>query len=186
MPLRYSPLGLVLLIAVSGVVEQTSESVQVCLASAADYSAVYPTNVLPATSKGIAVVFRVTKGKFKKMTEKIFAVDAGTAIPPNTLLASTDDVVGPVNGAGFFESSGERPVPPGKYRVDILADGAQWKTTQFSVVPAAEPKIARQDFHSTTERDFLPGVGIVREIYVVATKNGELQNRVERVLTSVR
>ncbi|PYR72274.1 MAG: hypothetical protein DMF86_24130 [Acidobacteria bacterium] len=317
MPLRYSPLGLVLLIAVSGVVEQTSESVQVCLASAADYSAVYPTNVLPATSKGIAVVFRVTKGKYKKLTEKIFAVDAGTAIPPNALLASTDDVVGPVNGVGFFESSGERPVPPGKYRVDILADDAPWKTAQFSVVPAAEPKItrpedlvvlpkgrvwtyaetveaggtrmthndtyaiasvdnagarvdassehmlwhlgpsglavwrkelisqallpqpqvwlswplnapktwsypasdgsftetyrmwgpvpvkglqgeapgyvvltdrqiAREDFHSTTERDFLPGVGIVREIYVVATKNGELQSRVERMLTSVR
>ena len=54
------------------------------------------------------------------------------------------------------------------------------------VQPFTDRQIAREDFHSTTERDFLPGVGIVREIYVVATKNGELQNRVERVLTSVR
>ena len=103
MPFRFTTPALVLLIALSGA-EQTGESIQVCLASAADYSPVYPTAVLPATSKGITVVYRVTKGKYKKLTEKIFAVDAGTAIPPNTLLASTDDVVGPVNGAGFFEA----------------------------------------------------------------------------------
>ncbi len=111
---------------------------QVCLATAADLSPVYPTSVLPSTVRELSCCYRLDAGQAaRKLTSVWIAVDVGTAAPPNYEIARAD--LADPTPIGRFHYSQDNPLPAGKYRLDVLADGAPWRHAEFTVAPAAPP-----------------------------------------------
>jgi len=113
-------------------------SVQLCLAEAADYSPVYPTQVFPSNTREIAAVAHLgATDSYKVMTGTWIAVDVGKAAPPNTQVAKADITLDKMRKIAFrLTVMGAMPV--GKYRLDVLADGKPWKSTVFTVVEVAK------------------------------------------------
>jgi outer membrane protein OmpA-like peptidoglycan-associated protein len=108
---------------------------QPALAHAADYSAVYPTNVFPAGTREIVAVFRLAPGEsFKRFNGRLVAVDVGSAAAPNLSVAeaSADARL----ELGSFRFDLPRPFPAGRYRVDVTGDGRPWKSAEFTVAAA--------------------------------------------------
>jgi hypothetical protein len=118
-----------------------ASGLELCLAAAADYSPVYPTRVFPAGSTTeITAVVRLRKEEsYKKLEAHWIAVDV-----PNT---EANKVIGkmtlPVRGdrGAMHMRAGARGFPAGKYRVEVSADGAPWRTVDFSVAPIAPPPV---------------------------------------------
>ena len=109
--------------------------VQPCLASAADASPVYPTSVFPSAIGEIDVAFRLADGeRYSRLSATWIAVDVGRAFPPNEVLGTTDLDLSPGATTGVFRYQLEW-FPPGRYRVDITADGRPWKSAELRVVP---------------------------------------------------
>ena len=113
-------------------------SVQLCLTEAADYSPVYPTRVFPSNTREIAAVAHLgATDTYKVMTGTWIAVDVGKAAPPNTEVAKADITLDKMKKLAFRLSvMGSMPV--GKYRLDVMADGKPWKSTEFTVVEVAK------------------------------------------------
>lgn len=115
-------------------------TVQVCLATAADASCVYPTSVLPAGGTELHAIFRLDPSEhFTTLAYTWLAVDVGTAAPPNSRVA-----IGTLplqqQRSGVFEQTGiRRGLPPGDYRIDVTADGKPWKSVPFKVAPPPAP-----------------------------------------------
>ncbi len=109
--------------------------IQPCLASAADESPVYPTSVFPSAVGEIDVAFRLADGeRYSRLQASWIAVDVGKAFPPNEVLGTTNLDLNPGNTTGVFRYQLDW-FPPGRYRVDITADGRPWKSTELRVVP---------------------------------------------------
>jgi len=107
---------------------------QLCLAEAADYSPVYPTQVFPSTTREVAAVAHLGAGESHKVLTGIWvAVDVGAAAPPNTEIAKSDLALDKTTKVAFRLSTAGK-LPLGKYRLDVLADGNPWKSAQFTVV----------------------------------------------------
>ncbi len=121
-------------------------TVQLCLDEAADGTPVYPTTRFPDSTK--QVTLQVNLGKdhpFKELEVAWIAVDVGPAVPPNTVIAK--GVLGTQNFVrGLFPLRPPRPLPVGKYRVNVQGDHKPWKSVEFSVVPApAAPALAKPE-----------------------------------------
>src|SRR5581483_1185757 len=109
--------------------------VQPCLAAAADASPVYPTSVFPSAVGEIAVAFHLGAGEHhSRMSAKWIAVDVGRAMAPNDVLGTSDVDLpsGATNGTFHYQLEW---FPPGRYRVDVSADGQPWMSTELRVVP---------------------------------------------------
>jgi hypothetical protein len=107
--------------------------VQMCLAAAADFEPIYPTSTFPATSKGVTAVFQIADDEtFKTLTGVFTVVDVGDAAPANTEMARVDMAVKP-GKRGRFIYTQDNALPPGDYRLDILADGKPWQSAPFQV-----------------------------------------------------
>ena len=106
---------------------------QTCLATAADMTAVYPTAVFPLGTKELSATVALDKSKgIGKLTSTWIALDVGDAAPANYQIATADmDVAG--SSRCKFKYSQPKPMPPGKYRVDITADGAPMVSSEFTV-----------------------------------------------------
>ena len=117
-------------------VQAQEPSLQLCFAAAADYSPVYPTQTFPSTAKEVIAVFRLAKGEsYKILTGTWIAVDVGDAAPPNYQIAKGDlQLQG--RDRGKLSYSQDNPLPLGKYRLDVRADGKPWKSAEFTVAPA--------------------------------------------------
>lgn len=115
-----------------------SPLLQLCLTEAADYSPVYPTQVFPSNVREVAAVAHLAPSEsYKVMTGTWVAVDVGKAAPPNTQVAKADITIDTMKKLAFrLTVMGAMPV--GKYRLDVLADGKPWKSTEFTVVEAAK------------------------------------------------
>jgi hypothetical protein len=140
---------------------------ELCLAAAADYSPVYPTRVFPAGSTSeVTAVVRLGKGEsYKKLEASWIAVDAGKI--PNQVISKMTLPVRGDRGAMHMRA-GARGLPPGKYKLEVTADGEPWRAVEFSVVPIEAPEVKqpadllpfkpgtvwRYDF----EQEFAPGV----------------------------
>lgn len=107
------------------------------LAAAADYTPVYPTDVLPTTNR-LSVVFRFPEGeRYGRLTGKLIAVDVGDEAPPGTEVAAVDIALqGEDRGALHYTLPS--PFPPGAYRLEVMADGAPWESLDFRVAPPLE------------------------------------------------
>jgi len=114
---------------------------EVCLARAADYSAVYPTSVFPAgATKEVIAVLRLGGGEsYPTMTATWTAVEvAGTR--PNFVINKVDMDLKGKDRAAVRVNHPERLLP-GKYRIEITAGGRPWKSAEFSVAPLASPEV---------------------------------------------
>jgi hypothetical protein len=111
---------------------------QICLGAAADYSPVFPTSTIPASAGEVTAVFRFANGEtHKSIVGTWIAVNVGAAAPPNSVLIKTTPKDQAAKGRLWF--SLPRPLPVGKYRLEVAADGKPWKSTEFSVVADALP-----------------------------------------------
>lgn len=140
---------------------------ELCLAAAADYSPVYPTRVFPAdTTREVTAVVRLGKGEsYKKLEAHWIAVDAGKT--PNQVISKMTLPVRGDRGAMHMRA-GARGLPPGKYKLEVTADGEPWRTVEFSVVPIEAPEVKQPadllPFKPGTvwryafEQQFAPGV----------------------------
>jgi hypothetical protein len=151
--------------------------VQLCLAGAADFSAVYPTRVFPAgTTHEVTAVVRLGKGDaYKKLEASWIAVDVGKAAPANPVISKTTLPVRGDRGAIHMRSGG-KALPPGTYRLEVTADGNPWRAVEFSVAPVEAPQVKQpadllpmkpgtvwryafeQQFASGVKRDMPPGL----------------------------
>ncbi|HUP46925.1 MAG TPA: hypothetical protein VM779_15570, partial [Thermoanaerobaculia bacterium] len=105
------------------------------LSAAADYSLVYPTSLIPAATKRVAVAFRFDReSRHEKLTGTLVAVDVGDAAPRDTEVASTTiNVKGSDRGVLHFTLP--RPFPPGTYRVDATTADGPWSSIEFQIAP---------------------------------------------------
>jgi len=112
-------------------------SLQLCLTMAANTSPIYPTQTFPSTITELSAVFSLQPTESFKQLESVWiAVDVGNAAPPNHEIAKATLTLNRAN-RGRFRYSQQRPLPVGTYRLKVLADGAPWKSLDFSVVPSA-------------------------------------------------
>ncbi|HXG03488.1 MAG TPA: hypothetical protein VNO23_08770 [Candidatus Binatia bacterium] len=122
--------------------EAGSAPLQLCLAEAADYSPVYPTRTFPAGStEEVAAVVRLPQGASPQgLVATWSVVDVGAAAPPNQVINKTTIPVAGRDRAAIHLRSRGGALPPGKYRLDVTADGKPWRSVEFTVVamPAAE------------------------------------------------
>src|SRR5205085_35754 len=114
-------------------------ALELCLARAADASPVYPTQLFPAGTKDTVVTFRVPKGTYSKLQATWTAVDVEKAPSPNLKIGSLDLAL-QGHDRGSMRLDFPKAMPPGKYRVDVAADGKPWKSVDFSVA-AKEPVV---------------------------------------------
>lgn len=111
-------------------------SLQLALAAAADYSPVYPLDAVPQSLRELSAVFRLGEGEsYQTLTGTWIAVDVGSAAPPNYQIAATELRLGHTADRGRFHYEQPGPLPVGKYRLDVTADGRPWAAIDFSVVP---------------------------------------------------
>jgi hypothetical protein len=126
-----------IIVAVSrGAVAQSGGSLQTCLAAAADYSPVHPTNVFTVTSPELAAVFRLAPGEhYSQLGARWIAVDVGGAAAPNSLAGQGTLTLDRNTVTGVLRLELRKGFPPGKYRLEVSADGKPWKSAVFQVVP---------------------------------------------------
>lgn len=106
-------------------------SLQICIAPAADYSAIYPTQNIPASLRQVSAVFHFAKGESHDVTGVWYAVAVGKAAPPNYRLAATTMHN---LSKGRFLLTLPRAFPLGRYRLDVAVDGKPWKSAAFNMV----------------------------------------------------
>jgi len=107
----------------------------VCLDVAADLSPLHPTRALPAGVRELSVAIEpAAAARFRVLTAIFVASDVGEAAPPETEMARTEQAT---NGAqrARFRYRQDGPLPSGAYRVELLGDGAPWRTLRFRVRP---------------------------------------------------
>src|SRR5688572_902274 len=146
----------------------TGSELQLGLAAAADYSPVYPTRVFPAGStREITAVMRLGKGEsYKKLEAHWIAVDVEKTQPNQVVGKMTLPMRG--DRGAMHMRAGARGFPPGKYNVEVSADGAPWRTVEFSVQAIEAPQVKQPvdllPFKPGTvwryafEQQFAPGV----------------------------
>ena len=123
----------------------SASELQLCLARAADYSAVYPTRTFPTGStEEVSAVVRLPKGQsLRKLEATWTVVDVGTASAPGRVINKTTIPMAGKDRAAVFMRSGGGPLPPGTYRLDVAADGKPWRSAGFSVAPVEAPVVRR-------------------------------------------
>jgi hypothetical protein len=107
-----------------------------------DLTPVEPTTQFPGGTKQIYAVFRLdAEERFEKLTSTWIAVDVGDAAPPNYSIASADTAL-KGQKTGKLSYTQPNPMPDGKYRVELLADGKPWKTVEFTIgaAPTTQPR----------------------------------------------
>ena len=113
----------------------------VCLAEAADDSAVYPTSVFPAgATTEVTAVIRLAPGEsYPSMTATWIAV-AVSGTPPNFVITKTAlDLKGKDRAAVHLTHPDG--LLAGTYRLELTAGGRPWKSAAFSVAPIPSPDV---------------------------------------------
>ena len=109
---------------------------QVGLAAAADFSAVYPSTVFRSPINELSASFHLDeKERPTRLTARWIAVDVGAAAPQNFQIAAAAlEPKGMTSGRFRYEQP--QPLPVGRYRVELEADGKPWQSAQFEIVAA--------------------------------------------------
>src|SRR5439155_18228073 len=119
---------------------QVTPPLQVCLAAAADGSAVYPLNAVPMNLREVSAVFHLASNeRFGTLTGTWVAVDVGQAAPPNYTVQTTSLSNAKAMDHGTFRVTLPRDFPAGKYRLDVTGDGKPWRSVEFTMVAASPP-----------------------------------------------
>lgn len=127
-------------------VQDAAADVQLCLAQAADYSAVYPTTTFPAGStEEVAAVVRLSPGEsHRSLVATWTVVEAGNATRNQVINTVTVPMQGKDRAVVHMRMKAG-PLPPGKYRLDVTADGKPWRSLDFAVAPVEAPVVRAPD-----------------------------------------
>ena len=107
-----------------------------CLACTGDYQPIGPNAAVPATGKELLVVFHLAPDEhFHKLVSRWVADDVGLAAPPGYKIGEGELAVED-STSGKFRYYQPKPLPVGRYHVEVLADGQPWKTASLTVVAA--------------------------------------------------
>src|SRR3972149_6778295 len=112
-------MGLAVLLLAHGSAD--GQTLQLCLAGAADYSPVYPTTSFPVGStEEVTAVVRLAKGEsYRNLGATWTAVDVGKAGPPNQVIKKANIPLARLDRASIYMRSKAGPLPPGKYRLPL-------------------------------------------------------------------
>jgi hypothetical protein len=130
----------------TGVPDAGAGEVQVCLAQAADYSAVYPTTSFPlGSTEEVAAVVRLAPGESYRTLVATWTVLEAVNARPNQVI---NTVTVPMQGkdrAVVHMRSKAGPLPAGKYRLDVAANDTPWRSLSFTVEPVEPPVVPAPD-----------------------------------------
>jgi hypothetical protein len=123
-----------------------ASEVQLCLAQAADYSAVYPTTAFPVGStEEVAAVVRLGQGEsYRNLVATWTAVEAGNATR-NQVINKVTVPMQRLDRAVVHMRSKAGPLPAGKYRLEVMADGKPLRNLDFVVAPVEPPVVRAPD-----------------------------------------
>ncbi|MBV9758891.1 MAG: carboxypeptidase regulatory-like domain-containing protein [Alphaproteobacteria bacterium] len=134
-PLRRWLLGLLLAASAIGTAGAQEASLQTCLDAAADFSPVYPTDEFPYGTNQVTAVWQLGAGEqVRELAGSFVAVDAGAAAAPGARILQAQVALG-TSRAGRFRFAQPGPFPPGRYRLEVTADGAPWRSAEFTIQP---------------------------------------------------
>jgi hypothetical protein len=123
----------------AGAAEAERAVLQTCLEAAADFSPVYPTRTFPPGTREIIAVWQLAGDqKFQELSGAFSTVDVGAAAPPGFRIAEAPMQLG-ASRAGRFRFELPRAMPPGRYRLDVTADGQPWQSAEFAVAAGPPP-----------------------------------------------
>jgi hypothetical protein len=107
-----------------------------CLACTGDFQPIAPNVAAPAAGKELLVVFHLSPDEhFRKLVSRWVVDDVGPAAPPGHTIGQGELAVKD-STSGKFRYYQPKPLPVGRYHVDVLADGKPWKTAALTVVAA--------------------------------------------------
>lgn len=113
--------------------DAVGEPLQVCFDIAADGSAVYPTAVVPARNRQLVAVFHFASGESHRQLVATWIATQIDGAPRHVIAGRTS-----LNAAGLREGAlrfvPSRSLPPGRYRLEVTADGKPWHMAEFTLV----------------------------------------------------
>ncbi|MDQ3439570.1 MAG: hypothetical protein M3478_04395 [Planctomycetota bacterium] len=116
---------------------ETEGSLTPCLAMDAAGGPIYPTSTFVPAGRELVAVFALgPEDGFDKLTARWIAVDVGDVAPANTTIGENEMEL-KARRKGLLRYSQTGPLPVGKYRLEVLARGKEWKTADLTV--AAPP-----------------------------------------------
>ena len=112
------------------------------LAATPDWEPIAANAPVPASGKEMMAVFHLgADEKINTLTSRWVVVDIGDVAPPGYEIAKGDLVLGgKTRGRVFYRQ--DRPLPVGKYRLEVSADGQPWHSAEVMVVESAPPTLA--------------------------------------------
>lgn len=111
-----------------------------CLAATPDWEPIAVNAPVPASGKEMMAVFQISADEnIHTLTSRWVVVDIGDVAPPGYEVAKGDLLVGGIGRRGrlFYRQDG--PLPVGRYRLDVSADGKPWRNVEITVVEAGPP-----------------------------------------------
>jgi len=122
--------------------EAQQATLQTCLDAAADFSPVYPTGTFPPGTTEVSAAWALGKeDNYQELMGAFVAIDVGPAAPANYHITDAQMKLGEAR-AGRFHLELPRPLPAGRYRLDVTADGKPWKSVDFAVASGPPPPAA--------------------------------------------
>ena len=118
-----------------------AQKLQIALAAAADFTPVYAFVKIPANIRGIIALAEFGNEKPKELVASYFKVGDNPGIGDEKVaeqkqaVGDSPRVVLPYTAPGDWT--------PGKYRLDVSADGQPWRSAEWEVVPLLPPAILR-------------------------------------------
>ncbi|MBV8336671.1 MAG: hypothetical protein JO358_14770 [Alphaproteobacteria bacterium] len=107
------------------------------LAAAADFTPVYQFAQIPANIRQIVAIAKLSGERPKKLMSSYYKLRDGTGTPDEKI-AEQEQQVGDAPEI-VLHYTAPRDWTPGKYRLDVSADGQPWQSTQWEVVPPMTP-----------------------------------------------
>ena len=120
---------------------QRSDTVRTCMAAAADFSPIYPTDSFPATARPIFAVFQLPPGAIEtEVSVRWSAVEVEGFRLLGGLPIGRYSLVNPDGlRVGYFSLNLTRPLPVGAYRVEVFVGGKRLSAADFNVAPPPPP-----------------------------------------------
>jgi len=117
----------------------SSGPVLLCLDVASDLAPIHPTRAFPSGVSELSLVIEAgAAAGSRELTAVFVAEDVGEAAPPETEMARAVQPASPDRRARFrYHQDGA--LPPGTYRVELLGDGAPWRTLRCRVLAPSSP-----------------------------------------------
>jgi hypothetical protein len=116
---------------------EAAGSLETCLATAADYSPVYPTRTFPAGTTEVAAALRLAAGEsYPTMTATWVVVEVADPPTRDRAIHRTAMTLQGRDRAAIRLRNADRPFPAGRYRLDVSAGDRLWQSVGFEVAPA--------------------------------------------------